>query len=263
MTNLLRSLKTTLSKSTRGSIQAHNFVRHFLAVEQTRGSDWMNDRFFSVIFADDATEGNVERTFSRVGELAAALPYVRYQQGGRDMSNPKRKVKMVAELRGMLASLIQLMGSRPAAAGDRPLAENEPLFSSLLGAAVESCAEYLDPQSPSWHILKGRRSLRNLGLIFRPEQESDALTATSCTLGGVPVFHIGAILDMIKSPEDVLKFASGFLARKPGENAIAMVDAASKALEATEFGNEQKADLLERLLSLSVGFGKVDEILDP
>lgn len=129
-----------------------------------------------------------------------------------------------------------------------------PQWSSFFGRAVRSCFEELENVDPHWCCIK--RSARNAGLLFGHGAQTQVTGAATCTDGDFGVFELDEVLDMPKPRQDVLDFASGFLARRPGPQATAMD-------EAIDFRSETKAGYLERLLSLSIDFGEeVDEMFD-
>lgn len=99
-------------------------------------------------------------------------------------------------------------------------------------------------------------------LCVHAEPHAQEGPGSSCTIEGVPIYQIEEILELLEASQDVLNFASGLLARRPGGAAVAMANSGGEANEGPKLGSEVKSGLLERLLTLSTEFGEVDEVLD-
>lgn len=162
-------------------------------------------------------------------------------------------------IRALLSRINAHVRTLSVAPGEGPLAESEGRWRPFLGKAVGSCFEHLKRHWYPCYPSEKFESARNLGIIFGPGPQAKDMRASSCTTGGIPVFHIEEILDILKSPQDVLDFVWGFLSRRPGPAAIVMADFAGKELEARQLGREKKANLLECLVALSTDFGTIDE----
>lgn len=182
-----------------------------------------------------------------LGGLAAMLSFIQSERHIEATSDLGTATTMCANSRSLLHRVIQRLGTGPCVWGEGDLTNDELTWRRVLGLAVEVCFNKLDQNG----LHPGRKTLRNVGLVFGSVPQ----TPSSWTIGGIPVFRIEKIQELLKSPEDALNFASGFLARRPGPQAIAMINSASGA-------TKNKGELLEQLLALSTEFGEIDEVLD-